>query len=112
MFLRHSQILKVGIAAVLSIFSVTQLAYAETAGTRTYAYERVSQKGKNAITKFKADYRTRLDTEMAHRDEASRKEIIEVFEECINLGYGSDLQSANKLLVALDKKYPDEPVIL
>lgn len=112
MFLRHSQILKVGIAAVLSISSVTQLAYAETAGTRTYAYERVSQKGKNAIAKFKADYRTRLDTEMAHRDEASRKEIIEVFEECINLGYGSDLQSANKLLVALDKKYPDEPVIL
>ena len=48
---------------------------------------------------------------MAHRDEASRKEIIEVFEKCINLGYDADLKSANKLLVELDKKYPDEPVI-
>ena len=112
MFLRHSKILKYGIVGLLVSIGMQDLSFAETAGSRTYAYEKVSQKGKDAIATFKAVYRKRLDTEMAHRDEASRKEIIEVFEKCINLGYDADLKSANKLLVALDKKYPDEPVIL
>ena len=112
MFLRYPQILKVGIATMLSILCISHSAFAETAGSRTYAYDRVSQKGKNAIAAFKAQYRSSLDAELVHRDEASRKEIIDVFEKCINLGYSADLKSANKLLVALDKKYPDEPVIL
>lgn len=112
MFLRYPKILKVGIAVMLSVFLSAELSLAQTAGTRTYAYDRVSQKGKNAIKTFKERYRDSLDAEMAHRDEASRKEIIDVFEQCINLGYDADLKSANKLLVALDKKYPDEPVIL
>ena len=106
MFYGTQRFSNIGIVGLLVSIGMQDLSFAETAGSRTYAYEKVSQKGKDAIATFKAVYRKRLDTEMAHRDEASRKEIIEVFEKCINLGYDADLKSANKLLVALDKKVP------
>ena len=104
MFLRHLKILKYGIVGLLVSIGVQDLSFAETAGSRTYAYEKVSQKGKDAIATFKAVYRKRLDTEMAHRDEASRKEIIEVFEKCINLGYDADLKSAKTSYLSLSIK--------
>ena len=112
MFSRHLKILKVGIVSLSVFFCFQSVSFAKTAGSRSYAYAKVSQKGKDAIVAFKNLYRERLNSELNHRDETSRNEIIDVFQQCINLGYNADLNSANKLLVALDKKYPDEPVIL
>ena len=69
---------------LLVSIGVQDLSFAETAGISNFMRMKKCLRRKDAIATFKAVYRKRLDTEMAHQDEVSRKEIVEVFEKCIN----------------------------
>lgn len=79
---------------------------------KSFAFEKISPNGKKAIEDFRQSYREFLTRELSNYEPAIQADITKVFEECLDNSYADNLLASNKLLKKLDKKYPDEPVIL
>ena len=74
--------------------------------------KRLSPLSKQALAEFRSAYRARNEQEFAHLSEKQRKNVVDVFERCIELGYETKLDEVNRRLRGLDKLHPGEPVIL
>ncbi len=79
---------------------------------KAFAFDKISPQGKKAIEDFRQAYREFLTRELSNYDPAVQADITKVFEECLDNSYADNLLGSNKLLKKLDKKYPNEPVIL
>ena len=79
---------------------------------KAFAFDKISPKGKTAIQDFRQAYREFLNRELSSYDPATQADITKVFEQCLDNSYADDLMASNRLLIALNEKYPDEPVIL
>jgi hypothetical protein len=79
---------------------------------RVFAFDKISPTGKVAIEKFRQDYREFLTRELSTYTPAVQADITKVFGECLDNSYADNLLGSNKLLKDLNKKYPNEPVIL
>ena len=79
---------------------------------KAFDFEKISPKGKQAIEDFRQAYREFLTRELSNYEPAIQADITKTFEECLDNSYADNLLASNKLLKQLDKKYPNEPVIL
>ena len=77
-----------------------------------FDFDKISPQGKKAIEDFRQSYREFLTRELSNYEPAIQADITNVFEQCLDNSYADNLLGSNKLLKQLDKKYPNEPVIL
>jgi hypothetical protein len=105
---------KSSLLSLFIILSVGAPAYATqlVQEKKSFDFSKVSPKGKAAIEQFRQDYREFLTRELSNYEPAIQTDITKVFEQCLDNSYADNLLGSNKLLKELDKKYPNEPVIL
>ena len=85
---------------------------AAKAPKQVFIFEEITLSGKSKIDRFMERYKTRLFTFMAKQPETSRQEITDGLIESVNYGFSSENFKGNKVLVGLNKKHPEQPVIL
>ena len=64
-----------------------------------------------AVNTFRKVYRERNMREFGHLSEGERHQVVSSLEQCLELGYQTRLEEVNSILLGLDEKYPDEPVL-
>ena len=68
--------------------------------------------GQEDIDEFLVEMRIRALEIIDSKDEAVRNEIITGIMKVADLGYDSNFREANKILLVLEKKYPDESIVM
>lgn len=107
----------VGFTVVLTLLApasgLASVAFSEPVAAEKFLdVKRLSQPSKEAVAEFRRAYRARNVLEFAHLPEEQRKNVVDVFERCIALGYETKLDEVNRQLRGLDALHPGEPVIL
>ena len=79
---------------------------------KAFALNELSEAGKKDIAEFLEAIRTRAGDIIVTKVPSEREEILAGIMKVADLGYASQFQEANALLLSLEKKYPGESIIM